>query len=182
MLILFEAVESLPHTLHPEAGIEIVQWPRDESLRQSLARAGVPRLLVLERGAPPPDQLAYDEDWIREPFGPADLRSRVRRINDSILGQTAADPWIDGERVLHRGQRTTVLTASEAVVADALLSSAGAVVTRAALESRLWPDTPPPSDRAIDAIVYRLRRRCRDLGLLIRVARGEGFVLLRSPI
>jgi DNA-binding response OmpR family regulator len=175
-------VERLQQTLSPEAGIELVQWPRDESLRQSLARAGIPRLLVLERGAPPPDQLGFDEDWIREPFGPADLRSRLRRISESIIGQTAADPWIDHERVLHRGPRTTVLTASEAVVADALLASPGAVVSRAALESRLWPDGAPPSDRAVDAIVYRLRRRCRDLGLLIRVARGEGFVLLRSPI
>lgn len=170
-------VESLTQSLTYDAGVELVVWPRDESLRTSLARAGVPRLLVVSEGDAPPERLAFDEDWIREPFDAADLRARMRRVAEAVAGQHAERPWIDGERVLHRGPRTTVLTASEAVVAAALLSSAGSVVSRAALESRLWPGGSAPSDRAIDAIVYRLRRRCQDLGLMIRNARGEGFIL-----
>jgi DNA-binding response OmpR family regulator len=138
----------------------------------------VPRLLVLGEGVPPPADLADDEDWIRAPFETGDLRARARRIAEFVAGRVDEPAWIDAQRVVHRGPRTAVLTASEAVVADALLAHPGQVVSRSALESRLWPDSEPPSSRAIDAIVYRLRRRLRDLGLMIRSARGEGFVLL----
>jgi len=171
-------VESSPEALSAQHGVELVAWPRESGLRASLARAGVPRLLVLDEGVPPPTDLAQDEDWIRAPFEPADLRARARRIAAIVAERVDEPAWIDDQRVVHRGPRTAVLTASEAVVADALLASPGQVVSRAALESRLWPGSQPPSSRAIDAIVYRLRRRFRELGLMIRSARGEGFVLL----
>jgi len=175
------ASESLVRTVSSDLGVEVVDWPRDEALRGSLARAGVPRLLVLAPGQAPPEQLAFDEDWIRAPFEEEDLRARARNVAQTVTGLAGVVAWIDTERVLHRGARTAVLTASEAVVASELLSSSGSVVTRAVLESRLWPVAGPPSPRAVDAVVYRLRRRCRDLGLLIRATRGEGFVLVRDP-
>ena len=178
---IVRTVKSLSQALSRETGVEIVVWPQDESLRVSLARAGVPRLLVLGADDAPPDQIGFDEDWIREPCEPLDLEARMRRVAAAVAGQSSTDPWIDRERVLHRGPRTTVLTVSEAVVAETLLSSIGSVVSRALLESRLWPGGTAPSARAVDAVVYRLRRRCRDLGIMIRTARGEGFVLLAGP-
>lgn len=164
--------------LSPVAGVEIVVWPAEQSLRQSLARAGVPRLLVLDEHQAPPEPLAFDEDWIRRPFDQADVRARARRILETVRAQSEHAAWIDDQRVLHRGPRTAVLTASEAVVASVLLDREGQVVTRDQLEERLWPGSRPPSARAIDAIVYRLRRHCDELGLLIRAARGRGFVLV----
>jgi DNA-binding response OmpR family regulator len=173
-------VEAGSAPLSPVPGVELVPWPSGEQLRRSLARAGVPRLLLLADGEAPPDTVAFDEDWIREPCGSDDLRARATRVLDAVRAQSEAAAWIDDHRVLHHGHRTAVLTASEAVVAATLLASKGEVVTRGQLEGRLWPGSRPPSARAVDAIVYRLRRRCDDLGLLIRSARGRGFVLVSA--
>ena len=174
-------MESLSHPLNSVAGVEVVVWPRDDALRQSLARAGVPRILIVADGVAPPEHLSFDEDWIREPFDHADLQARARRIIQAARSQSAQAAWLDDERVLHRGAMTAVLTASEAVVAEELLSHSGQVVDRESLQDRLWPSQDPPSERAIDAVVYRLRRRCQDLGLLIQAARGRGFVLTAGP-
>ncbi len=158
------------------AGIELVDWPAQSQLRVGLARAGVPRLLAVPAGELPPTDLADDEDWIRVPCDPADIRLRAEHVLRSVRARSHDESWIDDQRVLHRGDRTAVLTSSEAAVAEALLASPGRVITRSALVQRLWP-SGPPSDRAIDAVIYRLRRRCRDLGLIITAARGEGFIL-----
>jgi len=177
-LIPCRGVEPLPLPADVDLGVELIEWPRDARLRSQLAAAGIPRLLVLDGTAPPPDDLAVDEDWIRRPFDPSDLTARLRRVAAAAHFRASTDAWLDEERVLHRGAHTAVLTAAEATVAELLLSSAGQVVERSVLEQRLWPDGRPPSDRAIDAVVYRLRRRCSALGLVIRNARGRGFVLL----
>ena len=95
----------------------------------------------------------------------------------SVAQLATNEPWIDDERVLHRGHRTVVLTAAEVVVVAALLDVPGEVVTRDDLGARLWPDEIAPSGRAVDAVIYRLRRRIIGLGLSIRASRGRGFLL-----
>ncbi len=157
-------------------GIEMVDWPSQSTLRDALARAGVPRLLTLPAGVRPPSDLAADEDWVRVPCDPSDLRLRAERVLLAVRRQSQEWSWIDEQRVLHRGDRTAVLTASEATVAQVLLERPGRVVSRSELIRRLWP-AGAPSERAVDAVVYRLRRSCQDLGLVIRAARGRGFVL-----
>lgn len=157
-------------------GIELVDWPTGAQLRLALARAGVPRLLAVPAGELPPSDLADDEDWIRVPCDPDDIRLRAEHVLRAVQTRSSETWWIDDQRVLHRGDRTAVLTSSEAAVAEALLANPGHVIPRSALVQRLWPGGPP-SERAIDAVIYRLRRRCRDLGLIIRASRGEGFVL-----
>jgi DNA-binding response OmpR family regulator len=157
-------------------GIELVEWPEQASLRDALARANVPRLLTVPAGELPPTDLAPDEDWIRVPCDEADVRLRAEQVLRVVRERSQESWWIDDQRVLHRGSRTAVLTASEATVAEVLLAEPGRVVTRLELIKRLWP-AGAPSDRAVDAVVYRLRRSCRELGLVIRAARGRGFVL-----
>ena len=158
------------------AGVELVDWPAQAALRDAFARAGVPRLLLVPGDVRPPADLGTDEDWVRVPCDPSDLRLRAERVLLTARRQSQESSWIDEQRVLHRGDRTAVLTASEAAVAEVLLEKPGRVVSRNELVRLLWP-AGAPSERAIDAVVYRLRRSCRDLGLVIRAARGRGFVL-----
>ncbi|UDY37037.1 helix-turn-helix domain-containing protein [Dermatobacter hominis] len=158
------------------AGIELVDWPAQADLRVALARASVPRLLTVPAGELPPTDLAPDEDWIRVPCAEDDIRVRAEQVLRVVRERSEETSWIDDQRVLHRGVRTAVLTASEATVAEVLLAEPGRVVSRTELIRRLWP-AGAPSERAIDAVVYRLRRSCQDLGLVIRAARGRGFVL-----
>ncbi|CAB4530638.1 unannotated protein [freshwater metagenome] len=166
-----------PENLPGFDGIELLRWPEQEPVRRSLDRAGIPRILVLSNSSQPPEDLGYDEDWIRAPYRSDDLLARVRRLARSLSEQSTLEFWLDDQRVLHRGSRIAVLTVFEAVVAKALLAQPGETVRRSVLEQSLWPTESPPGPRAVDAVIYRLRSRCRGLGLTIRTVRGEGFLL-----
>ena len=157
-------------------GIELLRWPEQDLARRSLLRSGIPRLLVLSGSSQPPEDICFDEDWIRAPYRLADLQARVRRLAKSLNEQSTTELWLDEQRILHRGNRTVVLTAFEAVVAAALLERPGEIVTRSAIEQSLWSDQPAPGPRSVDAVVYRLRGHCRGLGLTIITVRGEGFM------
>ncbi len=170
-----------PESLPGFDGIELLRWPEQDVARRSLRRAGIPRILVISGSSTPPEDLGFDEDWIRTPYLLDDLHARVRRLAKSLTEQSATELWLDAQRVLHRGNRTVVLTAFEAVVAAALLARPGEIVTRPALEQILWSDQPAPGPRAVDAVVYRLRGHCRGLGITISTVRGEGFVLRTAP-
>ena len=93
--------------------VALVQWPAEQDRREELRRAGQPRLLLVERGAPPipTDEL---EDWIRLPADDLDLRVRVealRRRTDSDAGLV---PVLDDDGVLRLGDRWVSLPPVEA--------------------------------------------------------------------
>lgn len=170
-----------PDSLPGFDGIELLRWPEQDLARRSLLRSGIPRLLVLSGSEKPPEDICFDEDWIRAPYRLADLHARVRRLAKSLNEQSTTELWLDEQRVLHRGNLTAVLTAFEAVVAAALLERPGEIVTRSAIEQSLWSDQTAPRPRAVDAVVYRLRGHCCGLGLKIITVRGEGFMLRTAP-
>ena len=125
------------------AGVELVAWPDDAPLREQLARAGVPRLLLVSERDATAHVARVRRGLDPDPFDEGDLRARVDRLAMSVAQLASIEPWIDDERVLHRGHRTVVLTAAEVVVAAALLAAPGEVVTREDLGARLWPDVTP---------------------------------------
>jgi len=165
----------MPPDVAASYGVELVRWPRQRTLRARLARAGVPRLLLVDADAPLPDDLAIDEDWLRWPADGDEVESRARHLCRTIVARRTERPWLEPNGVLHRGTATVVLPASEAVVAEALLRARGGVVARAELEALLWPGGSPPGPRALDGVMYRLRRRLRAVGLVVRTARRRGF-------
>jgi len=158
-------------------GVELVQWPRDEVLRDRLARAGVPRLLLVEADAAPPLTIGVDEDWVRLPADERDVAVRAARLARLSVRLSSERPVLDRNRVLHRGGATVVLSTAEAIVVDLLLANAGRIVPREQLESAVWPNGDVPSSKAVNAVVYRLRRRLAGLSLCVRAARGRGFVI-----
>ena len=161
-------------------GVELVHWPRDDALRRRLARAGIARLLLVEHEADAPVEVGLDEDWVRLPADERELWTRAERLSRLSTALEREVPLLHG-RVLTHGAGTAVLSRSEATVADLLLGAIGNVVTRAELESALWPDGAPASGRALDAVVERLRRRVAGLHLCIRSVRSRGFVIYMEP-
>ncbi len=157
-------------------GVELVTWPDERELRERLARAGVPRLLLVSAGEAPPESVGPDEDWIRMPADERDVLTRMRTLLRNVARLDEQRPWIDEHRIAHRGESAVVLTAAEAVVATALFAAPGSVVSRTKLESLLWQDEPP-SNRAVEAVVYRLRRRLLPLHLRVRTVRASGFAV-----
>ena len=58
-----------------------------------------------------------------------------------------------------------------------LLAHAGTVVEHIDLERDVWTSTSP-SREALDAAIYRLRRRLTRVGTSITTIRGRGFALV----
>lgn len=161
-------------------GVEValVHWPAEQDRREELRRAGQPRLLLVERGAPPipTDEL---EDWIRLPADDLDLRVRVEALRRRTDGDVVTVPALDDDGVLRMGDRWVSLPPVEARLTRALLERFGAVVSRDALARSGWP-TGSPGRNALDVHVLRLRRRLSPLRLAIRTVRSRGYLLERA--
>jgi hypothetical protein len=158
--------------------VALVHWPAEQDRREELRRAGQPRLLLVERGAPPipSDEL---EDWIRLPADDLDLRVRVEALRRRTDSDAGAVPLLDDDGVLRLGDRWVSLPPVEARLTEALLERFGAVVSREALSRAGWPGGSPGRN-ALDVHVLRLRRRLSPLRLAIRTVRSRGYLLERS--
>lgn len=156
--------------------VELVSWPAECGRRDLLARAAVPRLLLVAADAAPPAGVGLDEDWVRLPATERDVMARAAQLLRFDANLRTDDPYIDDNRVLHRAGLTVTLTIAEASMMSLFIRHAGMVVSHSQLENDVWDGIAPSRD-AIDAAVYRLRRRLAGLSLCIRSVRGRGFVL-----
>jgi DNA-binding winged helix-turn-helix (wHTH) protein len=102
------------------------------------------------------------------------LAERLQERVDDIVRQPAL---LDDTNVLHRGQKSIALPPGEASALRVLLAHAGVVLSRRTLEHALWPEGAP-SGKALDAIIYRLRRQLAGLLIAIDLNRKRGYVLL----
>ena len=159
-----------------DAPVELVAWPGEHRLRGPLARAGVPRLLLVAPNAEPPADLAPDEDWIRLPAPEVDIARRAAQLTRAVRRLGAEQPYIDEHRVLHRGPLTVPLTVTAAAILAVLLERRGNVVSVDDLEVVAWHGTAPSRD-AVHAAVARLRQRIAGFHLVVRSVRDAGFVL-----
>src|SRR5260221_101995 len=64
-----------------DLAVELVHWPRERQRREALAKAGVPRVLLVADGEVPPTRIGVGEDWIRVPADERDLFVRARRVS-----------------------------------------------------------------------------------------------------
>jgi DNA-binding response OmpR family regulator len=171
-----EGVSDAVASIADRAGVELVVWPAYESRRQHLARAGVPRLLLVEALAEVPHAVGLDEDWVRLPADDRDLLARLERLSAAVEHLRTERPVLDSRHMLHFAGAHVVLTRQQAAVVAMLLEHPGATVSRDRLEAAAWPggDAGP---RALDAVVFRVRRRLAGLGLVVRNAHAHGFAI-----
>lgn len=158
------------------AGVELLPWPADEARRQHLARAGVPRLLLVSNAEPAPSAIGLDEDWVRVPADDGDLIARLERLAMAVERLRHERPTLDAQRMVHFAGAHVLLTRSQAAVVALLLDRPGSVVSRQRLEAAVWPDAAV-GPRALDAVVFRVRRRLAGLGIVVRNAHAHGFAL-----
>jgi two-component system, OmpR family, response regulator len=159
-----------------EQPVELVRWPDEARLRTALARAAVPRLLLVAPDAPAPTDLALDEDWIRLPAEPADVSRRAEQLARATALLAAEPVFVDDERVLHRAGARVPLPATAAAILAVLLERRGTVVTVDELERLVWAGAAPSLD-SVHTAVSRLRRRLAGVHLRVRSVRDVGFVL-----
>lgn len=154
--------------------VEFVAWPADEVRRRALARAAIPRLLLVAPDVDPP-VVGIDEDWIRLPATESDVLARASQLLRHGTQLQSDVPFIDGERVLHRAGVTVVLTSTEAAILGKLLDHVGTVVDYDELAESVWHRSL--NRVAMEAAIYRLRRRLDGLHVHIAAVRGRGYVL-----
>ena len=158
-------------------GVELIAWPQQSALRSALARAGVPRLLLVGADDEPPNPLGLGEDWARRSADDDELITLAERLLDRMAEYASVAPTIDAARVLRRAEASVTLSPSEAKIVERLLDQSGHVVSRVELEQILWPDGIVPGQRSLDYVVQRVRRRIAELNICINTSRGRGFVI-----
>jgi DNA-binding winged helix-turn-helix (wHTH) protein len=158
-------------------GVELVEWPDQSALRSALARAGVPRLLLVDAAHEPPNPLGLGEEWVPSPATDDELLAKAEHLLQRMAEYAAVAPTLGPDRVLTRAGARVALSPSEATIVMTLLEQSGSIVARDELERLLWPDGRVPGHRSLDYVVQRLRRRIANLDICISTARGRGFVI-----
>jgi two-component system OmpR family response regulator len=156
-------------------GVEVLRWPGQAKEREALARAGIPRLLLVEPGVPPPGELGVDEDWVRLPSDPEYVAARADLLRRWISGLRRTEPRLADDGQLHRCGRSVSLSGTEERIVRLLLGRRGEMVPRAEIAMAGWGRAVTP--QILNAAMSRLRKRLAGIGLVVRSARGRGYLL-----
>jgi DNA-binding response OmpR family regulator len=127
------------------------------------------------------------DDYLPKPFDFSELlarlkallrRDRMHKTNVITIGDLVIDP---GGRKVERGGREVSLTEREFTLLEALASHEGQVLTREAIQERVWLDEESYSN-TVDVYIGTLRKKI-DAGFdekLIRTVHGVGYTLRRT--
>ena len=156
--------------------VALVQWPTEAGRLESLRADAVPRLLLVDNDASPPEPDDCLEDWVRVPASEAEVHSRLAALSRRARAHQPDRPWLDGDGVVRLGDTWVALPPVEARLTSALLDRLDAVVGREALGKAGWPEGAPGRN-ALDVHILRMRRRLAPVGLVIRTVRSRGYLL-----
>jgi len=163
-------------------------------LRRIRSTSAVPVLMLTAKGDATDRVVGLElgaDDYLPKPFDPRELVARIRAIlrrgaARATSGQPLAvdDVEIDpGTRAVRVGQTAVDVTTVEFELLEALLRSAGQVVSRETLTREVLGREFSPFDRAIDTHVYNLRRKLgpqADGTDRIKGIRGVGYLYART--
>jgi two-component system, OmpR family, response regulator CpxR len=170
------------------AGLDVLRRLRGESRTPVLILTArgedVDRIVGLEIGA---------DDYLPKPFNPRELVARIRAIlrrsqaapAAAVAPVTVGDVELDpGSRTVTREGKRLELTAVEFSLLEALMRSAGQVVTREYLAQTVLGRRFMAYDRSIDMHVSKLRKKLGPTtageGERIKTVRGVGYIYTRS--
>jgi hypothetical protein len=163
-----------------------VRWPEEDARRRELADSGIPRLLLVASGSPPPADWAVDEDWISEAAPPDERAHRERTLRqrlalvDAPQTDSGSGVAVDEDGLVRRGGRWVALSELELRLLQTLLEHAGRCVSRAVLLEAGWPGEERPA-RSVDGAIRRLRIKLRDLDVVVHGVTGVGYLLEVGP-
>ncbi len=146
----------------------------------------VPIIAVTARDSPEDRITGLDagaDDYLVKPFVFGELTARLRallrreslnRSSDLYLGCLRLDL---AARRLWRGAQEIRLTARELAMLEYFLVHPNMVLTRSALEERVWQHEFTLNSNVVDVYVRRLRQALGVEGRLIETVRGSGYRL-----
>lgn len=163
---------------------------------QELRRSGVnaPTLILTGRGEVSDRITGLDagaDDYLVKPFDTDELVARVRallrrsatsgRVPRLCVGELVLDPLT---REVYRGDRQLALTQREFSLLEYFMRNAGKPLTRAAIATQVWRQTPVNGEdtNIVDVYVAYLRKKLDtdDDEPMLQTVRGVGYVLLRD--
>ena len=163
-----------------------------EILRRLRERSKIPVLMLTARGEDVDRIIGLElgaDDYLPKPFNPRELAARIRAI---LRRQEARPPsqagpievngiLLDpGTREVSRNGKLVDLTTFEFDILEALMRSAGRVLSRDSLMESLYNRKATPFDRSIDMHVSHLRRKLETGEPLIKTVRGVGYQFVSS--
>ncbi|MDP4144914.1 MAG: response regulator transcription factor [Bacillota bacterium] len=134
----------------------------------------IDRIIGLEMGS---------DDYISKPFMPRELVIRVQKLlkrvynNDSNKDVIVIDRYIIDlqKRVVKLDQQEISMTSKEFDLLVLLINKKGGAITRDYILNYLWGDDYFGSDRVVDDLVRRLRKKLPDLR--VETIYGHGYRL-----
>lgn len=123
------------------------------------------------------------DDYLVKPFDIRELDARLRAVIRRKAGQPSSQVSIGALFVDQGGQTASIagrlleLGQREFRVLEMLVASAGRVVTRERLMSRLFDMEYGGSENALELLVSRVRRKIVGAGVEIATIRGVGYLL-----
>lgn len=119
------------------------------------------------------------DDYIAKPFLPRELVIRSQKILERVYGKlqeelTIANYIIDiNKRVVSDGEKTIELTSKEFDLLLFFTESAGQALSREQIINRVWGEDYFCSDRIVDNLIKRLRKKMENLK--IETIYGYGY-------
>ena len=159
---------------------------RIAELSRTLKDTGIDRIIALVRRdllGRVDGQFNYVDDFVAEPFEPAELQLRIRRL-------LKKDQDVEGEETLKCGEllidmakcevsvggRPVVLTYKEYELLKFLVNNQGRVCTRDMLLDKVWGIDYFGGDRTVDVHIRRLRSKVEDPAhTFIETVRNIGY-------
>ncbi len=157
--------------------VELVRWPGERDRLEVLQSQGIPRLLLVDDDAIPPEVIDCLEDWVRVPSFERDILARSAALTARAARHTGgAQPRLDAAGILRFRDDWVSLGPVDAALCHLLIDRYGELVDREALTVAAWPGASSARNN-LDVQIMRLRRRLAPVGLRIRTVRSHGYVL-----
>jgi len=163
-----------------------------EVLRELRGRSTMPVLMLTARGDDVDRIVGLEmgaDDYLPKPFNPRELTARIRAIlrryeprepdgrGQLDVNGITLDP---GSRAVWDRGRQVEITTFEFDILEALMRSAGRVLSRDALMEALYNRKATPFDRSIDMHISHLRKKLERDRTLIKTVRGVGYQFCRT--
>lgn len=138
--------------------------------------ADLDRIMGLEMGS---------DDYLAKPFLPRELVIRTRRLLERVYRSTdlpgkviKIPPYVldEGKRVIRKDERDLGLTSKEYDLTLLFVKHRGQALSREQIINHVWGEDYVGTDRSVDDLVRRLRRKMPDLK--IETIYGFGYRMM----